>query len=856
VKTMDNLARKIENYTLMHLFAAAGVRDDLPFARDIVINPEMEPKPHQISGLNQALTQPSDRFGLFDETGCVSADTEFLTPTGWKRIDEYEEGDKVGQFDPDSRLVTFCEPERYVKEPCSTMIHIHPSRGTDQMVSDDHRVLLYSKTNYSRDGRIGKWSVKTGSQMYADRNKRSGHGFCTTFKVDRPGVGMSDSELRLMVAVIADGHFSNSTNRVAVRLKKERKKLRLERLLKFAGVAFKRRKCGGKVPGYDVFTFCAPRRDKVFDAFYWGCSDTQLAMIVDEAKYWDGSVDRRNPERFTFASTVKESADFIQYAAAATGRTASVKLHDYEGQFCSCYKVMVRESACYASGRPGSVKKVRNKEGYKYCFTVPTGFLIMRRNGFIFATGNCMKTLPSQAFCLYHAGIGNKVVVVMPPVLLDQFDESLRETFIGVERQFTWHILTEGPKKRDMLFEQWDATRWPDMLLMTYQTFSKVPRAGRKKNKEYDPNDPTSHEWLKTEPREQDFIAKELRDRGYEVAVCDEAQALKNYSSTTSKCLQHFLGVNGEKALLLMTGTPAHNTLLDTFGLIKLVTPDKYASKRSFERLHCVYTTNSEGWSQLIGFQNKDVLHRALYAQARRVTKDQVLNLKEPHVVDRTIHLAPEHHRLYQKLVRERMLEVGEGMITALTQQKLRESCLQIVTTPERFTDQKLRNAVFEEVEELLDEIGPANEKVVLFATHQETVRSLANHFAYLKPVTVYGGNGGGKQNRANIEIFKTDPDCRLAVMHPLSGGVGLNLQDVCRYMIFVEPFSVPGQFKQASDRIHRGEIKHVVTFYILKVRGTLGPKMIRDMLNKEKDIMYVTKDAKSVLADLLDEAA
>jgi SNF2 family DNA or RNA helicase len=392
------------------------------------------------------------------------------------------------------------------------------------------------------------------------------------------------------------------------------------------------------------------------------------------------------------------------------------------------------------------------------------------------------------------------------------------------------------------------------MLMMTYQTFSKIPRNGRKKNPDYNPQDPSSHQWLKLPPREQDFIARWLDMKGYNVLVCDEAQALKNYSSNTSKTVQFFLGADGEKALLLMTGTPAHNNLLDTFGLIKLMTPGKYASKRSFERIHCIYTTNDNGWSQLIGFQNKDVLHRALYAQARRVTKDQVLNLKAPHIVDRTISLSPEHHRLYEKLVRERMLEVGDGLITALTQQKLRESCLQIVTTPERFTDDKVHNSVFEEVEELLDEIGTAHEKVVLFATHQDTVRSLAEKFSELNPITVYGGNGSGKKNRANIEIFKTDPDCRLAVMHPESGGVGLNLQDVCRYMIFVEPFSVPGQFKQACDRIHRGEIKHVVTFYILKVRGTLGPKMIRDMLNKEKDIMYVTKDAKSVLSDLLGE--
>ena len=34
------------------------------------------------------------------DPGCVSCDTEFLTPLGWKRIDQYEPGDLVAQFHP------------------------------------------------------------------------------------------------------------------------------------------------------------------------------------------------------------------------------------------------------------------------------------------------------------------------------------------------------------------------------------------------------------------------------------------------------------------------------------------------------------------------------------------------------------------------------------------------------------------------------------------------------------------------------------------------------------------------------------------------------------------------------------
>ena len=34
----------------------------------------------------------------------------------------------------------------------------------------------------------------------------------------------------------------------------------------------------------------------------------------------------------------------------------------------------------------------KTKDGYKYCFTMPLGTLILRRNNKIFVTGNCGKT--------------------------------------------------------------------------------------------------------------------------------------------------------------------------------------------------------------------------------------------------------------------------------------------------------------------------------------------------------------------------------------------------------------------------------------------------------------------------------
>ena len=98
-----------------------------------------KPFAYQKKSLAHALTTPE----VFDcsDPGCVSADTEFLTPTGWKRIDQYKPGDQVAQFYPASREIEFVEPLAYVKKPCTEMIHVAPARGMSQRLSPEHRVL-------------------------------------------------------------------------------------------------------------------------------------------------------------------------------------------------------------------------------------------------------------------------------------------------------------------------------------------------------------------------------------------------------------------------------------------------------------------------------------------------------------------------------------------------------------------------------------------------------------------------------------------------------------------------------------------------------------------------------------------
>ena len=441
----------------------------------------------------------------------------------------------------------------------------------------------------------------------------------------------------------------------------------------------------------------------------------------------------------------------------------------------------------------------------------------------LFDEPGCGKTLPAQAMGMYYNLLGNQAVVIMPPVLLEQFEESLHLNFEGSERFFSCHILNQSPKERDVLYSEWNRTSWPDFLLVSYQMFLKLRHM--------------------------------FKEAKYSVLIADESHALKNPSSKIHKSVAEYVGFEGEEqaALLLMTGTPSTNTLIDLYGSIRLLTPRKYASKKSFERQHCIYIQEGD-WLKLIGYRNKDLLRINLYSRARRIKKDQVFDLDKPIIQEIPIVLDGKHRRLYEKLVRERIVEMDGKLITALNQQSLRMKCLRIVTTPELFTDAKIKNTVTDTVEELLESLGASpTEKVILFANFRESVESLERRFKHLNPAVIYGKTTDRDVQRRK---FLHDDTCSLLIANSQSAGAGLNLQSVCRYAIFVEPTSVPGIFKQASERIDRPGQKHVVGIYIIKALGTSSPALTANMLGKESETKFVMNDATSLMDSLLDKAA
>lgn len=76
------------------------------------------------------------------DLGCLDKDTEILTPNGWLKINEYK-NQKILVYNPDTDQATFELPKAYIKLPCTKFFHYINSKGMNQMVSEEHTMLVY-----------------------------------------------------------------------------------------------------------------------------------------------------------------------------------------------------------------------------------------------------------------------------------------------------------------------------------------------------------------------------------------------------------------------------------------------------------------------------------------------------------------------------------------------------------------------------------------------------------------------------------------------------------------------------------------------------------------------------------------
>ena len=454
----------------------------------------------------------------------------------------------------------------------------------------------------------------------------------------------------------------------------------------------------------------------------------------------------------------------------------------------------------------------------------------------VYSTMGTSTSVISYVYLPVMAMLGNRCLVIMPPKLLRQYERNLYLTMKGLKGRVSTGIYHGTPKKKSQLAGAWYLHGAPDIILTGFVQF-----------------------------REEGMLFRDMIP--CDVLVGDEVKWLADPTNQISCVLDAFMGEEGEKAALMMNGTPARTNLLNLYGFIHFISPGIYRNRDQFERIHVLYDSfmtkvrsKSGAMKQrrvykISGYRNTELLYQNLYHRGRR---DVLEDLSAPNVVMTEFDLDDKHHNLYKKLVTEKLLEFDDNTLLDLSEANgLRHLAMRAVSQTDMLRLDK-PSQVVETVKEMLEELTP-DTKVILGAYYQSTVELLAAELAEYQPAVLYG-----KVSSAQAEVakqrFLTDDNCKVAVLNYESGGVGIDgFQNVSNVAISVEPTSIPGDFDQWVARISRpGQIQPVSVF-CLKPAGTIYSSTIRDRVRASEDISSVVDRERRISVselrkELLDE--
>ena len=742
------------------------------------------------------------------DPGCVSCDTEYLTPTGWKRIDQYTPGDLVAQFHPEDCSIEFVEPISYIKEPCTEMVAITPVRGTSQLLSPEHRVLWYSNDGST----FGEQSAEDFMyELHKKGPNRLNKKFMTAMRTRATGTtGLSDAELRVQVAFVADGHLSAKTpgSKGTVRLKKARKIERMHMLLKAAGIEYRYRVQPST--GFTIFRFTPPLHYKHFPNEYHGLNQHELCVIGDEATYWDGSFDPRPSSGRKFSSMVKSDADIVQLAWAALGASTSVHWSEHGG-----YQVYASWKPLVGPGRKTSVGLTPSPDGFKYCFTVPSTFLYLRRNGRPFATGNTGKTrVQIELFAVRRKRGGGKALVIAPKSLL-------RSAWQDDFKKFAPEIKTVvcTADKRDQYFAQ-EAD--------VYITNTDAVR------------------WLAQQPA--GFFKR------FDTLIIDELSSFKHHTSQRSKAInkikKHFKYRYG------LTGTPNSNSITDIWHQIFILDDGQRLGKSFYQFRNAVCQPRQVGpQPNMLQWEDKPgaelAVGQLLADMVVRHKFEECVDIPANHTYSVPYHMSPKQMKAYQQMEKAAITQLANGsIVSAVNAAGVMAKLLQIASGAS-YTD-GLKGEDYALIDdgryELVGDLVEQRDHSVVFFNWAHQRDLLIKEFEK-RGITyaVIDGKTSDKARKEAVDHFQAG-FYRALLAHPQSAAHGLTLTKGTA-TIWASPTYNLEHFLQGNRRIYRaGQTQKTETIVVLapgtvedKVFQKLQEKNVRqgNMLNLLKELFH-----------------
>ncbi len=334
----------------------------------------------------------------------------------------------------------------------------------------------------------------------------------------------------------------------------------------------------------------------------------------------------------------------------------------------------------------------------------------------------------------------------------------------------------------------------------------------------------------------------QLKRTVFNYVILDEAQAIKNPLSRTSKSIRALRA----RHRLALSGTPIENNLAELWSLFAFVNPGMLGTYRRFLAQYGMPIERDRNEVRAMA------LRRLIAPCVLRRTKEQVatdLPPRNENVV--YCSMSPQQQTLYEvtrdayrgRIMREldeqgmeqSRMRILEGLL------RLRQICCHPLLMDKTFRGE---SGKFSVLDDYIDDVTGGDHKVLVFSQFVAALELLGRRLTRRGvPYEMLTGKTVDRQRP--VVRFQADKDIRVMLISLKAGGTGLNLT-AADYVVHLDPWWNPAAEDQASARAHRiGQTKPVFV-YKLVTEQSVEERVVELQERKKKlfDTIITTEES------------
>lgn len=318
-----------------------------------------------------------------------------------------------------------------------------------------------------------------------------------------------------------------------------------------------------------------------------------------------------------------------------------------------------------------------------------------------------------------------------------------------------------------------------------------------------------------------------------DIVILDEAQRIKNWNTKTAQAVKRLRS----RYAFVLTGTPLENRIDELYSLMEFLNPAIFGPLFRFNREF--YELDDRG--RPCGFKNLERLHERIRPYMLRRRKADV----ETELPDRTervffVPLTSNQRQTYEDHEAQVARLMSAAKRRPLSQQEqdklMRElAMMRMICDTNYILDPEDRECPkLGELEKILEECRENNgTKVIIFSEWERMLELVRERCEQLGLAAAWHtGSVPQRRRRAEINLFKTDPHCRVFLSTD-SGSTGLNLQNAS-YVINCDLPWNPAKLEQRIARAWRKGQTKPVTVINLVTENTIEHRMLSTLANKQ----------------------